>query len=106
MDNFFKTFGEAGEADELVVGQKFAEGGQAEVYEAQIVWQNPVWRGTVVKSRVRSVRKVFKEGTFLRRLQSQWPQGLLQFDVEKAELPKLNIPLPSRRYICDLVCGT
>lgn len=50
----------------LVVGQKIAEGGQAEIYEARC---DGISRAFVVK--------VFKEGYSLRSLYRQWPSGMV-----------------------------
>lgn len=63
---FFKDFGK-----KLVLGRKIAEGGQAEIYEAALHGED----GTIDDG---WVLKVFKEGSFLRDLQNQWPPGFLQ----------------------------
>lgn len=63
---FFKLFGER-----LVVGAKLAEGGQAEIFEA-------VLHGGDGSLDEKWVLKVFKEGSFLRDLQNQWPRGFLR----------------------------
>ncbi|KAG0587885.1 hypothetical protein KC19_2G198900 [Ceratodon purpureus] len=54
---------------DLVIGEKIAEGGQAEIFAAS---------GTSLRdgSVINLVVKVFKEGYFLRDLQRQWPPGL------------------------------
>ena len=64
--DFFKDFGD----DELVIGEKIAEGGQAEIFNAGVTWSNDRKEECVVK--------VFKEGWALRDLEKQWPQGMLR----------------------------
>lgn len=51
----------------LVVGKKIAEGGQAEIFEAE----------SDMNREERFVVKVFKQGYPLRALQRQWPQGMV-----------------------------
>jgi len=71
LGTFFSTFGLGEGSDgELVMGQKFAEGGQAELYEVQIKWHDPKLTEYVQKSRCEWVLKVFKNGSFLWHLQS------------------------------------
>ena len=62
---FFYDFG-----DRLKVGRKIAEGGQAEIFEAHMEYPNG--------NKVEYALKVFKEAFFLRDLEKQWPQGMLQ----------------------------
>ena len=104
---FFVTFGD-GEDDfgELVVGEKFAEGGQAELYEAHVRWKNPILYEFAQKQGTKYVLKVFKKGTFLRHLQSQWPQGMLQFHAEKFETRDSGTVKFGPRYFCDVVRAT
>ena len=62
--NFFHDWG-----DELEVGEKIAEGGQAEIFNALVTgWE---------RMKVECVVKVFKEGYALRHLQKQLPFGML-----------------------------
>ena len=63
--DFFYDWG-----DELEVGEKIAEGGQAEIFNAVVTW--------IDGRKVECVVKVFKEGWALRHLQKQWPLGMLQ----------------------------
>ncbi|KAG0504301.1 hypothetical protein KC19_10G073100 [Ceratodon purpureus] len=109
--HFFNTFGyelENGRypsQGELVVGEKFAEGGQAELFHAKVTWSNP--RNTQVDEREgrEYVVKVFKKGTFLIDLKSQLPHGLLQFHVEYMENYKSPAPKEMPRYFCHVVRG-
>ena len=63
-------FFEWGEEMEMEVGEKIAEGGQAEIFTARRV----IYDGTAVQD---SVLKVFK-GYALRDLENLWPVGMLQ----------------------------
>ncbi|KAG0587882.1 hypothetical protein KC19_2G198600 [Ceratodon purpureus] len=54
---------------DLVIGEKIAEGGQAEIFAASGI-------GLRDGIKIDLVVKVFKEGYFLRDLQRQWPPGL------------------------------
>ena len=56
---------------ELVVKEKFAEGRQAELFHAQVIWKRQSTTNEVEEPEW--VLKVFKKGTYLRKLQSQWP---------------------------------
>ncbi|KAG0576048.1 hypothetical protein KC19_5G051000 [Ceratodon purpureus] len=95
--SFFHRFGK----DELVVGRKFAEGAQGELYEAHIQRDDPVWRYEVKKHPDRKyVLKVFKFGTPLRNMKEQWPEGYLRFQEQRLAEQH------SRRYNCDVICGT
>lgn len=89
---FFKTFSEVG-TDELVMGQKFAQGGQAELYDVEIKW-NELWRNEEdLRVQRKWALKVFRKGTFLRQLQGQWPFGMLQDHVDDVEWESLgNLP--------------
>ncbi|KAG0614539.1 hypothetical protein M758_6G185000 [Ceratodon purpureus] len=63
---FFKDYGD----EELVVGEKIAEGAQAEIFNA--IWTYRDGR------KWNCVVKVFKQGYRLRDLEKQWPLGMLQ----------------------------
>lgn len=95
--NFFITFGEGGGIGELVMGQKFAEGGQAELYDAHIQWYHPTVQ---VESllHVKWALKVFKKGISLRQLQVQWPRGMLLHYAEKEEWQARGNPPRARNY--------
>ncbi|KAG0613405.1 hypothetical protein M758_6G100400, partial [Ceratodon purpureus] len=89
----------------LSVGEKIAEGGQAEIYEAHIKWGNKVFRKRCEEEGAVFVLKVFKSGVSLRHLQSKWPEGLLKYRAVIAEREKLHIPQPLQ-YGCDVQCVT
>ncbi|KAG0603190.1 hypothetical protein M758_10G073300 [Ceratodon purpureus] len=95
---FFNTFGYEFEnaryehLGELVVGEKFAEGGQAELFHAKVTWSNPKDNEEDEREGLEYVVKVFKKGTFLRDLKSQLPHGLLQKHVE--DMDNLESPTP------------
>jgi hypothetical protein len=105
---FFKTFGYdlgiRGSSGELVVGEKFAEGGQAELFHAHVTWWNPESNEEDQEQGFEWVLKVFKKGTLLRQLQSQWPEGYLKFWAKLVECQDLNSPL-SILYHCEVKCG-
>ncbi|KAG0625454.1 hypothetical protein M758_2G056700 [Ceratodon purpureus] len=98
---FFKTFGYDlgapalgrpgnvyGSQGELVMEEKaFAEGGQAELFHARVIWRNPKDKERDLKAGREWVVKVFKKGTSLRQLQVQWPHGYLQFKGEMYSTP-------------------
>ncbi|KAG0605564.1 hypothetical protein M758_9G069100 [Ceratodon purpureus] len=91
---FFNTFGQG----ELVVGEKFAEGGQAELFHAKVLWspqENNEREGREF------VVKVFKKGTSLRDLRSQWPN----FHVEDMENLKSSTSKVTPRYFCKVYRG-
>ncbi|KAG0559164.1 hypothetical protein M758_10G082200 [Ceratodon purpureus] len=106
---FFRTF--YGEDDnlydngELVVGEKFAEGGQAELFHAKVTWWDPKYNERDEREGTNYVVKVFKKGTFLRELKSQLPHGLLQFHVEDMENLKSPTPKVMPRYFCHVHRG-
>ncbi|KAG0586750.1 hypothetical protein KC19_2G114200 [Ceratodon purpureus] len=92
-----------GSMGELVMGEKpFAEGGQAELFHARVIWWNSEYNERDVKDGIEWVVKVFKKGTCLRQLQVQWPHGYLQFKGEWYSTP--NNP-QSIRYICQVMNG-
>jgi hypothetical protein len=64
------------EFPQFVVGEKFAAGVQAELYQFQVNVPNPEWKGR------EWVLKVFRKGTFLRDLQLQVPTGYLDFRAQ------------------------
>lgn len=100
---FFQTFGKDG-IGELVMGQKFAEGGQAELYDIEVQWNDP-WRiEEDLRCRQKWALKVFKKGTSLRQLQLQWPRGLLQDHMDRVESFRRG-DLPKFRYYSDVFRG-
>ncbi|KAG0559176.1 hypothetical protein KC19_10G084600 [Ceratodon purpureus] len=106
---FFSTF--IGEDEnlyddgELVVGEKFAEGGQAELFHAKVTWSNPKNNEMDENNGTEYVVKVFKKGTFLRDLKSQLPHGLLQHHVEAMENYESLTPKVTPRFICQVHRG-
>ncbi|KAG0559194.1 hypothetical protein KC19_10G085900 [Ceratodon purpureus] len=107
--DFFQTLGYELEKvkmqGELVVGEKFAEGGQAELFHAKVTWWNPKDNERDERKGIKHVVKVFKKGTFLRDLKSQLPHGLLQKHVEEIENLKSPIPKVTPRYFCQVLRG-
>ncbi|KAG0603225.1 hypothetical protein M758_10G076800 [Ceratodon purpureus] len=108
---FFQTFGYEFENSgykrlgELVVGEKFAEGGQAELFHAKVTWWDPKGNEIIERDGTEFVVKVFKKGTFLRDLKSQLPHGLLQYHVEDMENLKSPTPKVIPRYRCKVHRG-
>ncbi|KAG0586774.1 hypothetical protein KC19_2G116000 [Ceratodon purpureus] len=105
---FFRTFYGEDEnpydSGELVVGEKFAEGGQAELFHAKVTWRNP----RIIEKDEKAfeyVVKVFKKGTFLRDLKSQLPHGLLQHHVKALENRESPTPKVNPRHFCRVVRG-
>jgi serine/threonine protein kinase len=90
---------------ELEVGKKFAEGGQAELYNAHVTWRNTRNNEMVLKVEREYVVKVFKKGTFLKHLQSQLPQGLLKQHVEDMENLRSPTPEVFPRFFCRILRG-
>ncbi|KAG0625372.1 hypothetical protein M758_2G049600 [Ceratodon purpureus] len=106
---FFCTFGYDTEywssSGELVMGEKFAEGGQAELFHVKIIWTNPKDIENYLKEDIEWVLKVFKKGTSLQLLQAQWPHGL--FQDWKAWLERAKIKnAPMLRYTSEVHFGT
>ncbi|KAG0587193.1 hypothetical protein KC19_2G147200 [Ceratodon purpureus] len=99
LGNLWKSLGE------LVVGEKFAEGGQAELFHAKVTWWNPKDNELDERERCHHVVKVFKKGTFLRHLKSQLPHGLLQWYVEDMENMESPTPKVIPRYISRVYRG-
>ncbi|KAG0559079.1 hypothetical protein KC19_10G077300 [Ceratodon purpureus] len=108
---FFQTFGYEFDNSryrrlgELVVGEKFAEGGQAELFHAKVTWWNPKENERDERKGREYVVKVFKKGTFLRDLKSQLPHGLLQKHVEDMENIESSTPKETPRYFCKVHRG-
>ncbi|KAG0559090.1 hypothetical protein KC19_10G078400 [Ceratodon purpureus] len=108
---FFTTFGYQlgvkgrGSNGELVVGEKFAEGGQAELFHAKVTWWYPKGNEEDEREGRKYVVKVFKKGTLLRDLKSQLPHGLLQFHVEDMENWKSPTPKVFPMYFCRIHRG-
>jgi serine/threonine protein kinase len=104
---FFQTFGY--ELDgcsfecmgELEVGEKFAEGGQAEIYDAKVKWWNQEYNESDYKEGLQYVLKVFKKGTFLKQLKLHLPQGLLQYRAELQKNQESPTPQLFPRYFCN-----
>ncbi|KAG0603160.1 hypothetical protein M758_10G070700 [Ceratodon purpureus] len=90
---------------ELVVGEKFAEGGQAELFHAKVTWWHPETNEIIERKGIEYVVKVFKKGTFLRDLKSQLPHGLLQHYVEGIKNLKSTTPKVIPRYFCEVYRG-
>ncbi|KAG0603176.1 hypothetical protein M758_10G071900 [Ceratodon purpureus] len=107
--HFFSTFnyslGIWKSMGELVVGEKFAEGGQAELFHAKVTWWDPKNNEGDERYGREYVVKVFKKGTFLRDLISQLPHGLLQKHVEEMENLKSPTPKEMPRYLCQVHRG-
>jgi hypothetical protein len=55
---------------ELEMREKFAEGGQVELYDVHIKWWYPEGNEEDLREGCEYVLKVFKKGTFLKHLQS------------------------------------
>ncbi|KAG0588648.1 hypothetical protein KC19_2G259200 [Ceratodon purpureus] len=108
--HFFKTFGydteEWKSSGSLEIGHKFAEGGQAELFHAKVTWSQSKVNERDRKHGFERVLKVFKKGTRLRHLQSQWPHGMLKFQEEEATNWRSPTPKTHLRFYCDVQCGT
>ncbi|KAG0554503.1 hypothetical protein KC19_12G096000 [Ceratodon purpureus] len=107
--HFFRTFGDHSEVWEswgsLEVGEKFAEGAQAELFHAHVQWSDPEMNQEDEEMGYEWVVKVFKKGTLLRHLQQQLPKGLLQYKTKDFENLKLGKPF-GNRYHCEVDCAT
>ncbi|KAG0588629.1 hypothetical protein KC19_2G257400 [Ceratodon purpureus] len=110
--DFFQTFGYDTEEWESVgsleMGHKFAEGGQAELFHAYVTWSGS---NLEMKEWDREhgrewVLKVFKKGTRLRHLQSQWPHGMLKYHDERVANWESPTPIKHPRFFCHVDCGT
>ncbi|KAG0598778.1 hypothetical protein M758_12G099900 [Ceratodon purpureus] len=107
--HFFRTFGDHSEVwkswGSLEVGEKFAEGAQAELFHAHVQWSDPEMNQEDEEMGYEWVVKVFKKGTLLRHLQQQLPEGLLQYRTKDFENLKLGKPFGNRHY-CEVDCAT
>ncbi|KAG0588704.1 hypothetical protein KC19_2G263000 [Ceratodon purpureus] len=109
---FFYTFGYDTEvwkrAGSLEMGHKFAEGGQAELFHANVTWSGiNLEMNEYDREHGREyVLKVFKKGTRLRHLQSQWPHGMLKFKEENLANWESPTPKTHPRFYCHVQCGT
>ncbi|KAG0588634.1 hypothetical protein KC19_2G257800 [Ceratodon purpureus] len=108
--NFFPTFGYDTEKwksiGSLEIGEKFAEGGQAELFHVEVTWRKVEYNEWDQEEECEWVLKVFKKGTRLRHLQSQWPHGMLQFTVEQVANVMSPTPKVFPRFFCVIDCGT
>ncbi|KAG0617301.1 hypothetical protein M758_5G179700 [Ceratodon purpureus] len=68
--NFFHDYG-----DSLVLREKIAEGGQAEIFNAEYAYPDSEYKEMTIV-------KVFKHGWALRDLEKQWPVGMLDNQSE------------------------
>lgn len=60
---FFVSFGHGEDSvGELMVGKKFAEGAQAELFEVEIKWQNPETNEQDLRNERKYMLKAFKKG--------------------------------------------
>ncbi|KAG0588681.1 hypothetical protein KC19_2G261100 [Ceratodon purpureus] len=107
---FFYTFGYDTEvwkrAGSLEIGHKFAEGGQAELFHANVTWRKSEDNELDREHGNEWVLKVFKKGTRLRHLQSQWPHGMLKFKEENLANWESPTPKNHPRFYCAVECGT
>lgn len=99
---FFHLF----EKGELEIGKKFAEGGQAELYELKITWNDQNRRRYYLENPCAWVLKVYKlDGMCLQDLQSWWPKGMLRIYPKKVDRADHGEPQPLR-YFCDIYRAT
>ncbi|KAG0587645.1 hypothetical protein KC19_2G180100 [Ceratodon purpureus] len=107
--HFFRYFGDHSgiweSAGSLEVGEKFAEGAQAELFHACVQWSDPKSNEEDEEEGYEWVVKVFKKGTLVRDLQQQWPKGLLQFRRKDWESFELGKPLGYRHH-SQVQCAT
>ncbi|KAG0587267.1 hypothetical protein KC19_2G153100 [Ceratodon purpureus] len=105
---FFKTFGydtrDFSSSGSLEIGKKLAEGAQGELFHAKVTWKNPKSNEIDLEYGRQWVLKVFKKGTLLRHLQSQWPQGMLQHHAEIQKRSSLGLSL-GLLQTCDVCHG-
>ncbi|KAG0554633.1 hypothetical protein KC19_12G106900 [Ceratodon purpureus] len=108
-ESFFYNFGDQSKVlrsmGSLEVGEKFAEGAQAELFHAEVQWSDPKSNEWDEENGREWVVKVFKKGTLVRHLQQQWPKGLLQYTTKHYENHQLGKPLGDRHY-SDVQCAT
>ena len=88
----------------LEVGEKFAEGAQAELFHASVTWKDAELNEEAKREGVEWALKVFKKGTSLHQLQSQWPQGMFLVNAERVQLGNLGKP-GHIQVTCDIKCG-
>jgi serine/threonine protein kinase len=98
---FFQTFGyDLGVREslgELVMGEKFAQGAQGELFDAHIKFRNPEFNdGTEY------ALKVFDKGTLLRDFVNTWPPFILHFHFEVMGLGIPRFPRPGS-YCCGVL---
>lgn len=94
----FKTFGEDS-GRSLVMGKKFAEGAQGELYEAQVKWKS------ASKNNRQWVLKVFKKGIPLRLVQDQWPHEWFGYRAETLRNTSLRRARPTTPRLNRYVIG-
>ena len=104
--DFFLKFNQGGGRSTMKMGEKFAEGGQAELFHCHVKWANPKANEDDLKNRTKWVLKVFKKGTFLHQLKSQFPEGLLQFHAAHRKNYESPAPKLFPRYQSSVYGGT
>ncbi|KAG0554605.1 hypothetical protein KC19_12G104400 [Ceratodon purpureus] len=108
-ESFFYNFGDQSKVlrsmGSLEVGEKFAEGAQAELFHAEVQWSDPKSNEWDEENGTKWVAKVFKKGTLVQHLQQQWPKGLFQYKTKDFENTKLGKPLDDRHF-SDVHCAT
>ncbi|KAG0627611.1 hypothetical protein M758_2G215200 [Ceratodon purpureus] len=106
---FFRTFGYETEewksSGSLEMGHKFAEGGQAELFHANVTWSKSEDNEWHRDHGTEWVLKVFKKGTRLRHLQSHWPHGMLKFKEEDYANWRSPTPKELPRFFCYVEGG-
>ncbi|KAG0554773.1 hypothetical protein KC19_12G117600 [Ceratodon purpureus] len=106
---FFYYFGDhtkvLGSMGLLELGEKFAEGAQAELFHARIQSWDPELIEWDQESGREWVVKVFRKGTLMQHLQQQWPNGLFKMSAHIIEHTRLGKPLRDRHY-CNVHCAT
>ncbi|KAG0599020.1 hypothetical protein M758_12G120800 [Ceratodon purpureus] len=106
---FFYYFGDhtkvLGSMGLLELGEKFAEGAQAELFHARIHWRHLHRIEWDKEYGTDWVVKVFRKGTLVQHLQQQWPNGLFKMNADIIERTKLGKPLGGRHY-CAVQCAT
>ncbi|KAG0627598.1 hypothetical protein M758_2G213900 [Ceratodon purpureus] len=90
----------------LEMGHKFAEGAQAELFHAKVTWRESEGNELDREYGTEWVLKVFKKGTRLRHLQSQWPHGMLKYKEEQVANWESPTPKTWARFYCQVQCGT
>ncbi|KAG0614477.1 hypothetical protein M758_6G180100 [Ceratodon purpureus] len=91
---------------EFEVGEKFAEGAQAELYHVQVTVGNGEWNERSRMGGLGYVVKVFKKGTFLRDLQFQVPRGYLQFYADYVSIVEgKSYGKSFPRFFGNVLCG-